>query len=105
MRTLSRVTKKKGRETFRLPPLVNRSAHASELIEQLQFQGRLIGIGEGISGPFFENSSIGPVLPKLRSAEEHFGELVGCRQCHLAESNVENRFGSCKALGPRRSFV
>src|SRR5262245_52405844 len=97
------IPKKTGSKTFCLTPRLKPATINLVLIEQLHGQGRLIGIG--VARPSLINGSIGPILPKLRSPEEHLGELVGCRQCHLAERNVENRFGSCKALGPRRSFV
>ena len=60
------IPKKNGEGNLPSPsPLRNRSAITLELIEQLHFQGRLIGIG--VAGPSFKNGSIGPVLPKLRS--------------------------------------
>lgn len=77
------ITKKNGEGDLPSPsPLQSGAAIALILIEQLHFQGRLISIG--VAGPSFVNGSIGPVLPKLRSPEEHFGELVGCRQRHFA---------------------
>ena len=57
--------KKTGRETFCLPPRLDRSLIALVLIEQLQTQGRLIGIGA--AGPSLINDSISPVLPKFSS--------------------------------------
>ena len=73
--------KKGGRRSVSLPPETS-PARALILIDQLKSEARLIWIGP--SRPFLIDGSIGPVLPKLRSSQEHFGELVGSRKRHFA---------------------